>query len=246
MIGDKAIGAKPLGGGGNDELTSPPATGVDTVPLPQGNALVWNYQEDNFTWADAYVDKATPEAVVCMQYQFDPGWSVRWSDLTETWADLLDAGTTWDDFYTAGAEENVYWLTADKLYASDQAVKTDGSKQYYVERRNIDLNDVVESFTTSRWIYAKQLYFHLASQLAAGNAELNEFDIQVGWSDTLMDEPNWLPATTINLQRKPAGGQVKYDFRSTGRYLALRMSFNATGPIRMTGAEIDVEQTHAW
>ena len=92
MIGDKAIGAKPLGGGGNDELTSPPATGVDTVPLPQGNALVWNCQEDNFTWADAYVDKATPEAVVCMQYQFDPGWSVRWSDLTETWADLLDAG----------------------------------------------------------------------------------------------------------------------------------------------------------
>jgi hypothetical protein len=37
---------------------------------------------------------------------------------------------------------------------------------------------------------------------------------------------------------------VKYDFRVTGRYLALRMTFNATDEIQMTGAVLDVSQTH--
>jgi len=242
--GTPPIGTSPIGADAGEGVAAAPDI------LAQGSALVWNYQEDNFTWMDPYVDLPTPEPVVCMQYQFDPGWAVRFSDLfvtgshEATFQDLIDAGTTYDDWYTAGAEKNLYWLTDGKLYASDQAAKFNGDKQYYVERRNIDLNDVVESFSTSRWIYAKQLYFHLASQIAVDNVNLNEFDIQVGWSDTLMDEPDWLPVTTINLQRKPAGGKVKYDFRSTGRYLALRMFFNATGPIRMTGAEIDVEQTY--
>lgn len=187
------------------------------------------------------------DPAVCMKYQPAPGWQVTWDDLDAagtTWDDLTTDGTAWNDLYSGRAERNLYWLTANGLYAADQYVETEGGKQYFVERRNIDLNDVVEQFTTSRWIYAKQMYLHLASQIAADNTDVNEFDIQVGWSDTLMDEPDWLPLTTINLQTRANGGKVKYDFRSTGRYLALRFYFNRTGPIQMTGAEIDVAQTH--
>jgi hypothetical protein len=102
----------------------------------------------------------------------------------------------------------------------------------------------VEEFSSSRWIYAKQLYFHLASQLAALDVDPNTFDIQVGWANSLMDAPTWLPASTLNLQTTGNDGAVKYDFRVTGRYLSLRMDFDATGPLKMTGAEIDVKQTH--
>lgn len=214
------------------------------------DALVWSYEEDNFTWKDAYVDSEMPEPIVCMGYQFDPGWAVRWSDLGEggsheaTWEELEEAGTRWADFSNSGEEENLYWLTERGLYVSDQYAKTDGQKQYFVERLLIDLNDVVPQFSSARWLYAKQMYFHLASQLAANNVDPNTFEITVGWSDSLMDEPVWLSPVEINLQSRANAGKVKYDFRSTGRYLALRIDFSKTGPIKMTGAEIDVEQTH--
>jgi hypothetical protein len=194
-------------------------------------ALVWNFEDDNFTWMDAAVDNTTfLEPVVCIQYQPDPGWQVRWSDwavggdLESTWAAL--ATTKWSDLYSGPAEENIYWLTKDGVHLADQTVKTDGIKEYFTERQRLDLNDIVESFTTNKWIVA------------------NNFKISVGWTNTLMDTPDYLVAATINLQTRQNNGRVKYDFRSTGRYLALAMFFNQTAGIRMTGAEIDVEQTH--
>lgn len=214
------------------------------------DALIWNFEEDNFTFADSWVDAISPEAVICMQYQNDPGWSVRYVDLMPggvqetTYLSLIANGTRYVDLSSLGEEENLYWLTAKGLYLSDQAAATTGTKSYFVERRNIDLNDIVGEFTTSKWIHAKQLYFHLASQLQAEVQSVNIFAIQVGWSDSLMDEPKWLPLSNINLQTRESGGRVKYDFRSTGRYLALRMYFDTTAEIKMTGAEIDVVQAH--
>lgn len=213
-------------------------------------ALVWNFEDDNFTWMDASVDLVTSlEPLVCMQYQPDIGWQVRWSDLEvggsqeSTWEELQTAGTKWSDLYSGSTEENIYWITKDAVYLSDQVVKTDGIKEYFVERQSIDLNDVVAQFTSDKWIYAKQLYFQLASPRLIG-AGANNFAIAVGWGDSLMDAPDYLLATSINLQTVDNTGKVKYDFRSTGRYLALAMAFNTTDEIQMTGAILDAEQTY--
>jgi len=215
-------------------------------------ALVWNFEDDNFTWMDAAVDEdVSLDPVVCMRYQFDPGWQIRWSDwavggdLETTWEEMNVGGineTDWNETYSGGAEENIYWLTQKGVWLSDQTVKIDGFKRYFVNRENIDLNDVVPEFTTDRWIYAKQLYFHLKSMPV--DTDPNPFQIAVGWSDTLIDEPDYLPSSSINLQSRVNGGKVKYDFRSTGRYLALKMYFDGTQSIQMVGAEMDVEQTH--
>lgn len=242
-------------------------------------ALIWNFEDDNFTWMDASVDDAgVLDPIVCIKYQPDPGWQVRWTDLdnntdvddawdpgTEgplgdlaaSWADLdngIDAGgftagavgsspSRWSELTSGPAEENMYWLTADGLFIADQTAKTDGIKQYFVERQRLDLNDVVESFTTDKWIHAKQLYFHLMSPELVG-AGTNDFRISVGWTDSLMDAPDYPTAATINLQSIINGGKVKYDFRSTGRYLALAMFFNTTADIHMTSAEIDAVQVY--
>jgi len=228
-------------------------------------ALVWNFEDDNFTWMDASSDEDSYlEPVICIKYQPDPGWQVRWADLDNgvddtvedpdiiagsvgdlatTWAALESAGTRWSDFTSGPAEENMYWLTATGVMIADQYVKTDGIKYYFVERERIDLNDVVASFTTDKWIYAKQMYFHLMSPRLAGT-DPNYFCVGVGWTASLMDSPDYPPSSPINLQSVANSGKVKYDFRSTGRYLCLAMEFNDTADLQMTGAELDVEQTH--
>ena len=184
-------------------------------------ALVWNFEDDNFTWMDASSDMDSYlEPVVCVKYQPDPGWQVTWANLdnntdvdaiwppgTEgplgsvpsTWGELQTAGTKWSDLTSGAAEQNVYWLTRDGVMLADQAVKVNGIKEYFVERLQIDLNDIVESFTTSKWIYAKQLYFHLMSPRLQGIAE-NTFCIAMGWTNSLMDLPDFPPAPVINLQ----------------------------------------------
>ena len=59
-----------------------------------------------------------------------------------------------------------------------------------------------------------------------------------------MDPPDWLPTSTINLQNTAYDGKVKWDFRSTGRYLGLRMDFDETQKFTMTGGDVDAEQAH--
>jgi hypothetical protein len=239
-------------------------------------AMVYNFEDDNFTFMDASVDKGTSlEDVICMRYQFDPGYQVRWSDLdngvdenghtagpvgdlASGWSDLDNgvsegkhtAGTPgsmpskWSDFYGSGDEENIYWLTSDGLYISDQVVKTDGIKDYFVDRILIDFDDVVAEFKSNMWVYAKQMYFYLKSDLPEADQDPNLFDVRIGWSDTLVDLPVYETVKTVNIQRAIYNGTVKHDFRSTGRYLAFCLSFNQMKDLKFTGAEIDVEQTY--
>ena len=212
-------------------------------------AMVWNFEDNNFAWMDSSIDKISQlEDIICMRYQPDPGFITRWKDLepfarfAKTWQDLTVEETRWADFYGKGSELNMYWLSDTGLYISDQVVKINGAKQYFVERVLIDLNEVVSDFTSDKWIYANQLYFHLKGVLQSENS--NYFSVSVGWADTLNDEPDFLPLEKVNLQTRQRQGTVKHDFRSTGRYLALRFEFNETSEIQFTGAEINAEQTH--
>lgn len=198
------------------------------------------------------------EQVVVMRYQPAPGWATRWSDVDNntddppgipnvpdpTWDNVETEGTKWIDLYSGSAESNMYWLTDSALWISDQVIKKDSLKKYFVERVLIDLNELVGEFTTDRWIYADQILFHMQAELEGGFTGSNDFKISVGWADTLNDTPEYLPLESINLQTRQNNGTVQYDFRSTGRYLAIRLEFDATSAIKFTSAEINAVQTH--
>ena len=211
-------------------------------------ALVWNFEDDNFTWMDASYDNGTTlDQVVCMKFQFNPGWAVTYQDQIDdgtTYQNLIDAGTTYQDLFSGGQEENIYALTADRIALWDQQVVTDGLKNYFIVRDKIDFSEIVPQFTSSRWIFARQMYFHLLSPRLGDDTDPNNVQMEIGWTDSLMDDAIYDPATVLNLQDRANNGVVKWDFRSTGRYMALRMNFNATAEIQMTGGEIDVMQTH--
>lgn len=220
------------------------------IPTQARGALVYNFEDDNYTWMDASVDSGTALVdVACMTYAFNPGWAVRWSDLAtegSKWdgsvGTTLTTTTVWSDFYSHGTEKNLYWLAADGVYRSDQAVKTDGVKDYYVVRYAIDLDDMVPQWTTNKFKHLSKFYFHLESPTPVTGA--NNFDLTVGWGKNLMDSPDWTTQTTVSLQTTANTGAYKADLRTTGRYLSFRMDFDGTDEIAMTGGDLDVEESH--
>jgi hypothetical protein len=215
------------------------------------NALVWNFEDDNYTWMDAAVDTGTDLTdVVCMHYAFAPGWGVRWQDLipepTEIWkggtGTIITATTKWSDLLSAGNDKHLFWLATDGVYRSDQAVKTDGVKRYFVERVAIDLDDLVPEWTTNNFKHLRQFYFHLQSPTPLDGT--NNFTMRVGWGKTLMDAPTWEPEVTVNLQETDSSGAYKADLRTTGRYLSIEMNFDTTNELKMSGGDMDVILSH--
>jgi hypothetical protein len=219
-------------------------------------ALVWNFEDNNYTWMDAAaIEGSQLVPVQAMSYEFDPGWATRWNTQggfeSLTWADMRDPQAPWNsrsaplwlDMADLGVEQNLYWLTTDKLYLSDQVIDTSGVKRYFVQRTGIDLNDLDPSWTTNNWKHIRQFYFHLQSPRLTASTP-NNFDIRAGWSTNLMDDPSWNPYSTINLQKTANDGRHKWDTRTTGRYLGLEMDFSATQAFVMTGGDIDVELAH--
>jgi hypothetical protein len=90
----------------------------------------------------------------------------------------------------------------------------------------------------------RQFHFHIAGELDDSVVTANNFDITVGWSNNLMDSPNWDEPKTVNLQKTDRNGNHKADFRTTGRYLSLRFDFDDTGAFVMTGGDLDAEDSH--
>lgn len=210
--------------------------------------LVYNYEDDNYTFQDAATQDADLQqallGVEWMTYDFIPGWQVRWSDLEAagtTWQDLEDAGTRWSDFYKHGDEEAMFWLNNEGLWRSDMYAETAGNKNYYVERVGIDLDDMVPQWTTNLWKFISEFYFHLQSP-SPTLVTPNEFSVQFGWAETLMDEPTWELPIVVNLDSIQKGGEYKADTRTAGRYLSLRLIFNTTQRIKMSGADINAEE----
>jgi hypothetical protein len=208
--------------------------------LPNRIALVWNYEDDNFTWMQASVeDNEVLWPVVCMQYGFDFGWKTRWADMLTTWE---SEPLTWGDFNERGKEEALFYLSKTGVWKADQKVVIDGLKDYFVVRKAIAPNDFNPQWTSNNLIHIKQFYFHLQSRNIT--VEHNTFDIAVGWANNLMDNPDFTSFNTINLQNTRYAGKVKWDFRSTGRYMAMSLNFNETYELAMTGGDIDVELSH--
>jgi hypothetical protein len=218
-------------------------------------ALVWNFDDDNFTWMDASaINAGALSPAVCISYGFDPGWQAKWGDLedkTITWEDLQNGAdpwgtaagsvsTKWDDFYEAGEEQNLYYLTPSGVWRTDQYIDKTGVKDYFVERVNIDYDDIVPQWLSNTYKYANQIHFHLQSP--TGTDAPNSFAFTVGGGNNLMDPPVWQSPVTLDLLGTVAGGRHKIDFRATWRYHAMKWDFGLTDEIAMTSVDINVEE----
>lgn len=225
------------------------ATSTPTPDSPRGSrtALVWNWEDDTYTWMDAsHALPAGLQGVVCMNYGFDPGWQIRWQnwiDAATTWDDLLADDTRWQELAVAADEKNLYWLTTSNLLKSDQVIETNNGKEYYVERRKMDLDDLVPEWTTNKVKFLRQFYFHARSD-GLEDGEQNQFTLNVGWSQNLMDDPDYNSVAPVSVRKSARGGQYKADLRTNGRYLSMRLNFNGMQAFQMTGGDLDAEESH--
>lgn len=216
----------------------------------QRDAIAFLYSRNQLGYEPpAYCDLLATETelypVGCMKYMFEPGWQTRWEDLdSTTWDDLDTAGTKWSDFYYHGGEQSLYWMTSRGIYRSDQTVVTDGLKNYFVLRDDIDLDDIVQQWMSHNYKYANQMFFHIEQPYKVAEGSPNNFTLQMGAKNNLMDDPSWRAPVVVNLDKTANSGKHKADFRVTGRYLAMRIEFDETGELRMSGAELMAEEAH--
>ena len=218
-------------------------------------ALVWNFEDDNFTWMDASViigidsDMQQLSDVTCMRYGFAPGWVVRYQgelDQGVTYDDFMGGTDPWgpgnratrySDLYSAGKDQNFYWASKEGIWLSDQVVDTSGVKSYYAERTGIDFTEQGLA-TSDSYRHVSRIYPLLqSSNVGTGNT----YSFTIGWGANLMDPPDYSDAREINLNTSDYAGKHKIDLRETGRYMAWRFDFTYTGELNMTGADIELE-----
>lgn len=223
------------------------------------HALVYNYDDDNFTWKDPLVEIMADSGqwglfdIDYQVYGFTPGWQARWDDWASggvsesTWEDAKAGGTNatlWSDTFERGESKQVMQVTNGLLYKANDQINRKGSlKQYYVERTQMDLDDMVPEWTTNKIKQIKQFVFHMQSDqrfVLPGTA--NDFDFYVGWSNNLMEDPNWKAPVTVSLEDRKAGGKHKVDFRSSGRYLAMHYDLTNSQQLAFTGGDIDANE----
>lgn len=216
-------------------------------------ALVWNFEDDNFTWMDAAVAvDGVLEQTPCMHYGFEPGWMVRWQDFgdvtwddlengTDQWSLLAGRPAQWNDLYKAGKERDMYWLTGAAVWAADRVVDKSGVKSYYAERTDIDFDDILGT-TSNNYKHVRQVFPLLQSP--SSSVAPNTYTFQIGWGNNLMDDPDYQDPVLVNLLKTTQNGKHKIDVRSTGRYMAMRWDFSLTDEFNMTGADVDIEESH--
>lgn len=222
------------------------------------HALVFNYDDNNFTWKDPLVEIGNDVDgyklydIAYETYGFTPGWQERWEDYKDgalkgqTWADNKAATpqTAWSDTFSKGESKELMQVSNGTLYAADKVGNRKNSlKRYYVERTQMDLDDLVPEWTTNKVKQIKQFNFHMQSdQRFIPYGEPNSVDFFVGWSTNLMDDPAWKSPVTIDLKDNANGGAYKVDYRTSGRYLSMAYDLTNSVDLAFTGGDIDANQ----
>lgn len=219
------------------------------------HSLVFNYDDNNFTWKDPLVeigndvDGYALYDIGFQRYGFTPGWQERWEDYNDgavsaaTWA-TVDATKRWVDTADKGDSKEILQIANGVVYRADAVLNRQGSiKKYYVERTQMDLDDQVPQWTTNRIKQVKQFVFHMQSdQRKIDVNRVNTVDFYTGWSQNLMEDPNWKPAKAVNLEDRSNGGQYKVDYRTSGRYLSVAWDLTDSQQLAFTGGDIDANE----
>jgi len=190
-------------------------------------ALVYNWTQDSFTFIDLP--------------------SIRQLTVSE----VIDPSGGWDDAYTEDIrwdESSLYWSNASRTTEADSlqvfGVDTENSKIYlmnnshgadgstinsYVESTKIDLDVVLGKATNN----IKQIKGIMPQIRGAGVV-----NVSLGVSDAPQDPVTWQSTVGYNIDT-----DHKIDFRSCGRYFAIRVQSNSnTDHWQLTGLDIDVEE----
>jgi len=204
---------------------------VTNASDPNRLALVYNYEDDNYTVIDATVDIDNALVpVVDMVYGLD----LADTDAGEIALLWDNAALPWDSYgetrWNSNAQVSdvgVLWLTGDKLFRANIVSTPAPNKSYVVRKTNIDLDDLSPEMTTNLWKHLRQMYPHI---LADGSMQ-----VRFGWSSNLQLAPIWDDYITYTFTV-----DNKVDTRTTGRYLAMEFTFEDTTAMRFTGSDIDV------
>jgi hypothetical protein len=211
--------------------------GVTNPPSPHRLALVYNYEDDNYTVLDAVVDGGGGLfAVNCMLPGLDLG---LFTEVGQTWD--LQVGT-WNtqeekrwgqlqgDSGSRAINVVIYWLSDTGLYKAYDNSVPNNNKSYMVRITNVDLDELDPKLTTNLWKHIRQVYPHIIGE--------GTMRARFGWSPNLAFEPTW--GEWIDYILKGDGTNVKLDCRTTGRYLAIEYDFRLVNAMRFSGADFDV------
>lgn len=235
------------------------AISTTAVTTNKRHALVFNYDDNNFTWKDPQVEIGNDTDgyglydISYQHYGFTPGWQERWSDyavggLKEmTWNDDLTATnnlkTRWTDTFDKSDSKEIIQVTDGLVYRADQVDNRYGAlKKFFIERTQMDLDDMIPDWTTNKVKQIKQFVFHMQSDERFITTDPNTIDFYVGWSNNLMETPNYKTPVTVDLRSPDNNGKYKVDYRTSGRYLTMRYDLTDSKQLAFTGGDIDAKE----
>jgi hypothetical protein len=239
-------------------LTSATVFALTTaIPSPYADlsrtALLWNYNNDTFTWKDTGVEQQVDgkNALLESDYQFygfTPGYQERWEDYKElaynesTWADETKR---WSETFSKSTQKEMLIVSNYQAFKGEQQRNSVNSlKKYFVERTQIDFDGLSQNFRSGKVKQTKRFVIDAQAdqrQIARGSESSIKF--YVGWSFNLMEDPKYSNPIVFNLQARDFGGSYKVDYRSSGRYMGIYFDLTNASQLSLTGGEVDVSQT---
>lgn len=199
-------------------------------------AAVFNYK--NETWS--FIDLPNVSNATIANF----ATTVTYATATATWDGM---GGTWYDQESLGSnlvfmtspQSTANGLTASRLYGYDSpnkgvlpfSVSTEATKQAFIERIGIDLDDTGDELRTYKII--KSIYPQM-NLLEPGQTVDFQF-AGVAYPNATV---SWAPSVSFS----PVSG-YKVDTREGGRYLAWRMTTNDYNNFELSGFDADVVST---
>lgn len=187
-------------------------------------ALVYNWSQDAFT----FIDLPNARALTVADRMTTSG---TYNNSTGEWGQSTDY---WSNVSTGTQANNIRVFAADSVNNKIRMMQdTNGfsgsAMPAFLEATKIDLDQVLGQSTRN----IKQLKGIMPQIEGTGSVR-----VQVGVSDAPQDGVRWLVDKTFNVET-----DHKIDFRTSGRYFALRMeSISASDYWRLTGLDIDVQE----
>ena len=187
-------------------------------------ALVYNWTQDAFTFVDLPNVRSLTVADRMDTSGNYANSTATWNASTDYWSNV-SLGTQANNIKVFGADS-----VGDKIRLMNDTNGLSGSAMSaYLEATKIDLDQVLGKSTRN----IKQLNGIMPQIEGTGTVR-----VQVGISDAPQDGIRWQVDKTFNVE-----SDHKIDFRTSGRYFALRIeSTSASDYWRLTGLDIDVQE----
>ena len=197
----------------------------DAVDSQSANrALVYNYAQDAFTFIDLPNVRAL---TVADRMDTSGNWSnsaATWNQSSDYWSNV-SLGTEANNIRVFGA----CYSDSKVRILKDTNGLSGSNMNAFVEATKIDLDQVLGKSTRN----IKQLAGIMPQMEGTGTVR-----IEVGISDSPQDGIRWQVDKNFNVE-----SDHKVDFRTSGRYFALRISSESASDFwRLTGLDIDIQE----